>query len=409
MTERGGIAGHVLRRVGPGFITAAIVLGPGSILASSRAGAEASYNLVWILVLSAVFMAAFTAMGARLGCVLDESPLSFAAARWGRWAAVVVGLSGFLVATGFQFGNNIGVAVALGGLLPLPAWLWPPLFTGMALLFLASARHFYALLEKVMLGFVLLMLGAFLGNLLITGFSPTALVAGLVPRTPGDGELVIGRAMLATTFSAVAAFYQAYLVRAKGWGRQQLSTAIADAWLGIALLTLIGLIIMVTAAAALGGRAGDFDNIAELADLFGSVLGPWSTVVFCLGLAAAACSSIIANVLVGGVLMADGLGLGHRVDSPGTRACAAVSLVIGCLVAMAILLGQTAGTTSVLIAQSATLFAAPLCALMLFGVTTSKRIMGDLRNGPVMIAVGLAGLGVIAWLNGTLLMRLVGQ
>ena len=70
---------HWLGRIGPGLITAALVLGPGSIVASSRAGAESGYGLVWVLVLASFFMMTFTAMGARLGCALDSTPLQFAA------------------------------------------------------------------------------------------------------------------------------------------------------------------------------------------------------------------------------------------------------------------------------------------------------------------------------------------
>jgi len=39
-SEPVSVFGRVMRRVGPGLITAAVVLGPGSIIASSRAGAE---------------------------------------------------------------------------------------------------------------------------------------------------------------------------------------------------------------------------------------------------------------------------------------------------------------------------------------------------------------------------------
>ncbi len=52
-----------------------------------------------------------------------------------RPVAVLVGLSAFLVTAGFQFGNNIGVAIGLSGLVGGPAWMWPIVFTGVSLCF----------------------------------------------------------------------------------------------------------------------------------------------------------------------------------------------------------------------------------------------------------------------------------
>ena len=147
------------------------MLGPGSIVAASRAGVEGGYRLIWLLMVAAVLMAVYTSMGARLGCALDVTPLAYVAKRAGRWLAALAGVSAFLLASGFQFGNNMGVAFAAGGLIGAPPWVWPIFFT----------------------------------NLFWTGISLRGLVGGFVPRLEkGDG--VIARAMFPTTFSAVAAF-----------------------------------------------------------------------------------------------------------------------------------------------------------------------------------------------------------
>jgi Mn2+/Fe2+ NRAMP family transporter len=243
------------------------------------------------------------------------------------------------------------------------------------------------------------MILAFAANLLFTGFSPTELAKGVVPRTFDGNEHVVGRAMFATTFSVVAAFYQAYLVQAKGWKREDLKTAVGDAWIGIAILGSISLVIMIGAAEGLKDSAGSFANIGELAEQLRGVLGPWATVVFCVGLGAASFSSFIANALIGGTLLADGIGADARPGSIATRLCTAGAMIIGCGVAVAVFAAGEGGKQSLLIAQSSTLVAAPLCALLLFGMATSRGIMNGLRNGPVAIVIGALGLALIAWLS----------
>ncbi len=397
-----------MRRIGPGLITAAVVLGPGTIVASSRAGAESGYGLVWLLVVAAVFMMTFTAMGARLGCALTVSPLQYIASRWGRPLAALTGLSAFLVASGFQFGNNIGVSVAMSELIPLPGWCWPVGFTALSLVFLLAAKEVYKLLERTMMVLVTVMILAFAANLFWTGVSPAGLIEGLVPRRfEGNGN-VVGRAMFATTFSVVAAFYQAYLVQAKGWKREDLKTAVGDAWIGITILGGISLIIMIGAAEGLKGSAGEFTNIGELADQLRGVLGPWATVVFCIGLGAASFSSFIANALIGGTLLADGLGADAASSSRATRMCTAGVMLIGCGVAVAVLAAGQGGTQSLLIAQSSTLIAAPLCALLLFGLSSNRGVMNDLRNGAAAMVIGVLGLAVVAWLSIGLSLKLFG-
>lgn len=396
-TEPVSVLSRVMRRVGPGLITAAVVLGPGSIIASSRAGAERGYGLVWVLVVAALFMATYTAMAARLGCALDTTPLGYVARRWGRGLAALTGVSAFLVAAGFQFGNNIGVSEGVAGVIPSPVWIWPLVFTGLSLLFLFVARDLYKLLEKLMMALVAAMILAFCGNLVFTGIDVAGLARGFIPHWEA-GDSIVARAMLATTFSAVAAFYQAYLVRAKGWTKDNIQTAIADAWIGIAILSGIALVIMMGAAATLHGTGTEFGGIGQLAAQLESVLGPAANAVFCTGLAAASFSSFIANALIGGGLLADGLGLDARLDGKPVKWLTALAMVLGCLVAVAILRLGFESTTSLLIAQGATLIAAPLCAGLLLLLASQRRVMADLRNRPSALGIGALGLGVIVYM-----------
>lgn len=399
-----------LRRLGPGLITASVVLGPGSIVAASRAGAEGGYRLLWLMALSGLFMAAYTSMGARLGCALPTTPLCFVAGRVGRWLAVLAGFSAFLVTAGFQFGNNMGVAFAVSGVTGLPAWIWPLVFTGAAMLFLFAARRVYLALERLMTALVAIMIVAFLANLLWTGLHLPRLFNGFVPRLEA-GDTLIARSMLATTFSAVAAFYQAYLVRAKEWGREEVHDAIRDAWIGIAILGLISTAILAGAAETLHGTGQAFHDVGQLAHILKGLLGPAANVVFCFGLGAAAFSSFIVNAMVGGALMADGLGLDSAIGSRPVKGISAAIMLIGCAVSLATFaLGSgTATTTSLLVAQASTLVAAPLCAILLLVLSSRKSVMGELRNGVLSMVLGIAGLGALLWLWAAGLTGLIGR
>ena len=55
------------KNIGPGFIIAATVLGPGSITVASRIGSEYGYAFLWVIVIATVFMITYTSMAARFG------------------------------------------------------------------------------------------------------------------------------------------------------------------------------------------------------------------------------------------------------------------------------------------------------------------------------------------------------
>lgn len=62
------------KRIGPGLITACVVIGPGSITTSSQVGAKYGYSVLWVVLVSVALMLSFMTMAARLGVVAGESP-----------------------------------------------------------------------------------------------------------------------------------------------------------------------------------------------------------------------------------------------------------------------------------------------------------------------------------------------
>ena len=95
--------------LGPGLITACVVIGPGSILTSSKVGASQGYGMAWVVLVAVAFMMTFLTLGAKLGVVTRESSCQIIADRLGRWLALLIGISVFFISASFQFGNNLGV------------------------------------------------------------------------------------------------------------------------------------------------------------------------------------------------------------------------------------------------------------------------------------------------------------
>jgi len=139
MSERRSLLKRLFSVIGPGLITAAVVLGPGSITVSTKCGALMGYSVLWVVLVAGIMMVAFTHLGAKIGMLADQSLLTTTATKYGRWLAVTIGLSGFLIATGFQTGDNVGVGIALAEMFGGSMGMWAIVFTVVSMILLWCA------------------------------------------------------------------------------------------------------------------------------------------------------------------------------------------------------------------------------------------------------------------------------
>ncbi len=376
------------KSLGPGLVTACVVIGPGSILTSSKIGAADGYSKVWVVVVAVVFMLAYTALAAKLAVVTQTSTGDLVRKYAGQWLAVLIGLGVFFISAAFQFGNNLGVHSALSAYKEFDYWVI--LFNIVALAFVFSFRNLYQVLEKLMTCFVGLMLLSFALNLFFAKPAVGELAAGFIPSGLSEiGLPLLG--LVGTTFVITAAYYQSYLVRFKGWQLDDLNTGLIDARVSAILMALITLMLMCTAAAVLRGK--ELANVSDVANSLQPLFGEKGRFIFCLGLFSAAFSSFLVNSMIGGFILSDGLKLGSTPADKGPRILTAAVLLVGMGVALYVIKSGAKPVGAIVAAQAVTVIAAPLMAGTLLWLTNHREIMGQHRNGPAINAV--AGVGFI--------------
>ena len=381
-----------LRSIGPGLVTACVVIGPGSILTSSKVGATHGYAMTWVIVASVIFMMVYMTLGMKLGVVTGESAGDLVARTAGRPLAALIGIGVFFIAATFQFGNNLGVDSAVKAYFD---WEWTVLaFNAVAIAFLFLFQDLYKALERLMSVFVGLMLLAFAVNLVFALTNQTPIDRALISETSGQIDLSL-LGMVGTTFSAPAAYYQSYLVRFKGWGVNEMRRGLADARVGSTVMALITLMIMANAATVFFGRveSGQLASVGDVAAQLEAAFGPKGRALFCIGLFSAAYSSFLVNSMIGGFMMADGLGLGSKPTDLWPRLLTVAVLLTGMGVAIYVIKSGQQPVNAIVFAQAATVIAAPLMAGALWWLTSRKDLMGDHANG--LVTHLFAGLGFL--------------
>ncbi len=416
----------LFRSLGPAIIVACVVLGPGSILATSTMGWKYGYDMVWILATAVLLMIGMTALSARLGVSLDGTLCEELARRAGRPLAVLTGVSLFLVAACFQFGNNLGVLYAMEPFLestrladsaafPVTVLV---LLNGGVVIALFGLRRLYVPVERLMKLLVGLMFLGFAANLLLARPSILATLTGLVPSLPEEADTLLPhvapegeagivdplwavQALIGTTFSVGGAFYQSYLVRQKGWTSSDLKTGLTDTIVGITILGVMSMMIMVTAASVLHAnpQVKELKSAADVARQLEPLFGGLATGLFCLGIFAGAFSSFLVNAMIGGTILSDGLGRGGSMDGIWPRALTVVVLAVGFLVAIGIRTADLNTGKLIIFAQAITVLVNPLLAGVMLWLATRKDVAGQRTIPAWMMTLAVAGSALVLVLS----------
>jgi len=399
------------RSIGPALITACVVFGPGSLLISSNVGAKYGYELLWMLLLTGVLMGTYMTTAARIGVMGGQTPCTLLAQRLGRGVAAVIGINLCLICTAFQFSNNLAVVAAAGALIPkVPPLVVLLVLNGLLIVFLFTATHVYRLLEKVMKVMVGVILVSFMVNLVLAVPDLVGVLKGLIPGIPEgitlalphkvagkiEDPMLLLASLLGTTFSVAAAFYQGNLVREKGWTIREYRNGIGDSIAGVAVLTGVSAVIMVTTATVIPGR--EAEDIGVLAQSLQPLLRTSAYAIFCVGLLAVAMNPFLINAMIGGSILADGLGKPARLSDRWPRILTVGVLLVGMLVAVLALRTGQKPVSLIIFGQALTVIGNPLMAAAILWLANRKDIMGQRRNTPLLNVLGGIGFLVVLFM-----------
>jgi len=295
----------ILNSIGPGTLVAAAFIGPGTVTVCTLAGVRHGYELLWAMLFSILATICLQEMAARLGLITGKNlaevirqQIKKPALRLG---AIVLIFSAILIGNAAYEAGNISGAV-LGAdtvfsdltikLFSKTISGWSLLIGGIAFVILLSAN--YKWIERILVGFVLLMSISFLIAALLTQPDIGSLIKGLfVPQFPKDSLLtIIG--LVGTTIVPYNLFLHASLVQEKWSGVEALREVRWDLYISIALGGMVSLAIMICAGAI---ENAEINNAADLAQGLEPLYGSWAKYLLGIGLFCAGITSAITAPL----------------------------------------------------------------------------------------------------------------
>ncbi|HEY0707227.1 MAG TPA: Nramp family divalent metal transporter [Polyangia bacterium] len=323
---------EIFRRIGPGMILAASIVGSGELIATTTLGAQEGYKLLWLIILSCLVKPIIQAELGRYTIATAEPTLESVShvpgprlgrpgegsARgrvgWLAWAwAIMVFVS--LLQVGAMFG---GLAQVMNLLIPaVPMRVWVVGFMALTLLLLLGGG--YERIER--LAFVkvgLFTLLTMLAALLVTrrpefswaqvggGFTFDAPSAGLLTAVAVFGVTGVGTNELAmypywcvekgyARFTGPRDGSEAWVRRARGWIRVMHIDILAS----LVIYTIATIAFYLLGAGvlnAMGLVPKGNDMIVVLSRIYTETLGPWALYVFYAGAIVTLYGTIFASV-----------------------------------------------------------------------------------------------------------------
>jgi len=377
-----------VKNIGPGALVAAAFIGPGTVTTCTISGASYGYVLLWAMAFSIIATIILQEMSMRLGIVAREGLGE--ALRNQFENPIAKGISIFLVVAAigigcaaYETGNILGGAMGLSTLSGISANIWGPIMAIIAFFLLWSGN--YKLIEKVLIGLVIVMSFAFILTAIIIRPDLAAILKGIfIPRIPEGAGITIAVALIGTTVVPYNLFLHASAVQEKWNKAEDLPTARFDTIFSIILGGIISMAIIVTASAAFYGTSTEIKNAGQMAIQLEPLLGSWAKWFFAIGLFSAGFSSAVTAPLAGAFATAGALGWERNLRAKNFRA-------VWIIIVLAGLIGSSLGYSPVqviIFAQAANGILLPISAIYLVWVMNNKERLGRYINSGLSNLLG---------------------
>jgi manganese transport protein len=405
---------------GPAFLVSVGYMDPGNWGTDLQGGAEFRYGLLWVVALSSFMAIIMQVMSARLGVVtgkdLAQACRDFYPAwtRWPNWLFCELAIGACDLA------EVLGSAVAINLLFHIPLF-WAVIITAFDVLLLLALQGLGMRFIEAVIVALVTTIGVcyFIEIFVLPQTQPNFLEMGEALVTPGfrqSGMIFVAIGIIGATVMPHNLYLHSALVHSRQLrvGQPMIRRAIRfntiDTVVALTIAFFVNAAILVLAAMVFHGKgsvtlpggeivsfSGDTDWIRvaylTLAPLLGTAL---ASTLFAVALFASGQSSTITGTLAGQVVME---GFMHWRIQPWIRRILTRTLAILPAVIIIGLRGEGSVTDLLVLSQVVLALQLPFAMFPLLHFTSSRKWMGNYRNGWFLLAAGWTSCLLIAGLD----------
>lgn len=382
------------RQMGPAWIVSAVACGPATMASVSIAGAHYGFQLLWVVVLSALLAFVVQFMAAKVGIIGGKGIIALVEESCGNvWAWIL--MTDALLATWLAAAVLMKALVGTTGLVTGVSTPWWSLVYA-ALIFLLVGVGGYRWVESICKILVTIVVCCFIVTVMMIKPDLSGMARGLIPTFIGGSReaLMMAGIMGGAVHITIIAMHT-YNVNARNWGTDDIGLAWTDTFLSMFIaFGIYSVTIFIAAATVLHPQGIDVKTAFDLARPLKPVLGTYAHRVFLGGFWAAVFSTIMPTYLAAGYFIADKMKWEISVRDTRFK----VVVFLGCLISLIGPLVKGSFLILLVIMLALGLCGTPLVVFILLFFLNQKSWAKEHRNGWLLNLLGGAALLITTFL-----------
>jgi len=387
---------------GPAYLVSVGYMDPGNWATDIEAGSRFGYRLLWVLVLSNLMAILLQTLSARLGIVIGRDLAQACREAYPRPVSHALWLLAEIAIAACDLAELLGAAIGLQLLFGLPLIAGVVITAADTLLILWFGRLGIRLIESVILGFISVIAGCFLIEIILARPDWAEVAGGLRPQID-SASLYVAVAMLGATVMPHNLYLHSSLVQTRSFGLDVASRKAAcrynlvDSAIALNGALFVNAAILILAASTFFKRGLAVTEIGQAHAMLTPLLGTTlAGAAFALALLFSGQSSTITGTMAGQIVMEGFLNFRMRpwLRRLITRAVAIVPATLTIQYA-----GNEGAYRLLILSQVVLSLQLPFAIVPLVRFTGDRRRMGELVNPGWVKALGLACSGLIIALN----------
>jgi len=395
--------------VGPAILVSVGYMDPGNWGTDLQGGAQFKYGLLWVIGVASLMAIFMQVIAARLGVVTGKDLAQCCRDWYPRWTRWPNWLMSEIAIGACDLAEVLGSAVALNLLFHIPL-LWAVIITGLDVLLLLALQRFGMRTIEAVILLLVATIGVcyFIEIFILPQTQPSFLEMGralVTPQLRQFGMVYVAIGIIGATVMPHNLYLHSALVQSRRLQKDEASIRRAvrfntiDSTAALTVAFFVNAAILVLAATVFfgqqsvtvpGGQVIKFSADADwirvayltLAPLLGTA---FASTLFAIALLASGQSSTITGTLAGQVVME---GFMHWRIQPWVRRLITRTLAILPAVLVIGLRGDSSVTDLLVLSQVVLALQLPFAMFPLLHFTTSRKIMGQWRNGWFLLIAG---------------------
>jgi manganese transport protein len=402
---------------GPGYLVAVGYMDPGNWATDLAGGAQFGYTLLTVILVSNLMAILLQGLAAKLGIVTGRDLAQACRDHYSKPATIAHWLLCEIAIAACDLAEVIGSAIGLNLLfgIPLPWGIGLTAFDVLLVLYLQHKG--FRLVEALVITLIATIAACFLFEIFISGPDLGDVARGFLPRASilaNRDQLYIAIGILGATVMPHNLYLHSSIVQTRAYEetpqgkRTAVRYAFLDSTIALTFALFVNAAILIVAAATFHGSG--HTEVAEIQDayrLLTPLLGvAGASAVFALALLASGQNSTLTGTLAGQIVMEGFLNIRIR---PWLRRLITRAIAIVPAAITAIFFGAHGTAKLLILSQVILSLQLSFAVVPLVQFTSERAKMGEFTNPRwlVVLAYGVAGL--IAILNGWLLLQTLRQ